>query len=217
MTRSLVLSGGPGHPASASAPALTQVLGPDTEFTDDVAGGLAALDPTRHDLLVVNALAFQMLDDRYDDEARQAHAFRLDAAGRGAIEEWIGAGQPLLALHTAVISFDDWPRWRSIVGAGWDWSRSWHPPIGTLTVDVSAPELPSFTVVDERYTDLVMADDIDVLATVDDVPVAWRRTEGVARIACSTLGHDERSLDDPSHRRLLRSMTTWLLEVPCPT
>lgn len=216
MTAALVLSGGPGHPASASTPALVDLLGAETEVFDDVDTGLSALDPARHELLVVNALAFQMLDDRYDDTARSDHAFRLGDDGRRATEGWLAAGRPLLALHTAVISFDDWPRWPAIIGGGWDWSRSSHPPIGPVEVHTHQLDVPDFTVVDERYTDLAMGDDVEVLATVDGIPVAWRRIEGDARVACCTLGHDERSLADPGHRALLRSMTGWLLEVPCP-
>ncbi len=56
-----------------------------------------------------------------------------------------------------------------------------------------------------------------MVATVDGEAVAWRRTEGAARIACSTLGHDARSLDHVGHRALLRSLATWLLEAGCPT
>ena len=215
--RTLVLGGGHGHPLSASAPALSELLGPDTCFVDDVDVGLARLDPSAYDLLVVNALAFTMRDARYDDADRADRAFHLDAAGRRRIDAWIADGRPVLGLHTGLICFDDWPRWRAILGGGWDWDRSWHPPIGPIRVVVDGPEPDEFRTVDERYTELSIVDDVEVLARVDGWPVAWRRVEGRARVACSALGHDLRSLDVPGHRRLLASMIAWLLEDPCPT
>lgn len=217
MTRSLVVSGGLGHPPTASEPVLVDLLGAGAEFTTDVDAGLAALDADEHDLLVVNALAFTMADDRYDAATRAAHAFRLADEGRSAIDRWVAAGRPVLAVHTAVICFDDWPRWGEILGGHWEWGRSWHPPLGPMRVVADVPEPDEFSTVDERYTDLALVDDVDVLARADGWPVAWRRFEGRARVACSALGHDLRSLDVPGHRRLLASMLTWLLEDPCPT
>lgn len=215
MTGVLALVGGPDHPVDATADALSTLLGPGTEFIDDVDEALRRLDPERHRLLVVNALAFEMSDERYDD-VRARDAFHLDDAGREAIERWIGAGRPLLALHTAVICFGEWPRWAEIVGGRWVWGRSWHPPIGSVTVDVAGSE-ERFTVVDERYTDLAVGGDVELLATSDDQPVAWRHVVGPARVACCTLGHDARSYAVAGHEHLLRSMLAWLLEVPCPT
>ena len=63
-----------------------------------------------------------------------ATAFSLSAAGRTAIDEWHAAGRPILALHTGVICFDDWPGWGELLGGRWDWNRSSHPPLGRVGV-----------------------------------------------------------------------------------
>lgn len=216
MTGALILAGGPGHPAEEATPALVDLLGGDATVTD-VATGLEVLDPELHDLLVVSALAFRMEDARYDAPTREAHAFHLDERGRSAIDAWVSGGRPVLAVHTAVICFDDWPRWGDILGGAWDWERSWHPPIGPVEVISHQAGIGTFSVVDERYSDLRMSEDVTVLAEADGQPVCWRRVEGSARIACSTLGHDRRSLDAPAHRRMLLQLVAWLREDRCRT
>ncbi len=211
----LALVGGPGHPGAVWDGPLRELLG-DVEVHDDVGFGLAELDPGRHDLLVVAALAFSMADARYDAvRAEQAH--HLGPAQVAALAGWLEAGRPVLALHAAVISFDDWPGWGAALGATWDWQRSWHPPVQPVRVVPRSPGTDPFTVVDERYSDLALAPGLDVVATADEHPVAWRRVHGRSRVAVCLLGHDHRSLAEPGHRALLSSLVSWLREDPCPT
>jgi type 1 glutamine amidotransferase len=44
--------------------------------------------------------------------------------------------------------------------------------------------------------------------------LGWSRHEGSARVAYCALGHDQRSLDDPAHQRLLGRIIEWLTEAP---
>lgn len=212
MSDVLLLTGGRGHPAEATASSLAQVfgdLGLGVDAADDVEVGLARLDPDRHGLLAVNALQFTMTDPRYD-EVRDAEAFTLSPAGRSSIEAWHARGGPVLALHTAVLCFDDWPTWAGLVGGRWDWSRSSHPPLGTVEVRVGSDE---FTVVDECYQDLDVDSAVEVVATsADGHPLAWFRDQGPGAVAVDLLGHDHRSLDNPGHRRLLRDLVERLRE-----
>ena len=194
----LLVSGGRGHPAAATVAALAPILGDDVDvFAIDK--GLAAVSERRHDLLVVNALAHTMHDERYSDADRSDWAFHLDSAGRAAIDGWLGAGRPLLALHTALVSFDDWPRWHHIVGGTWEWGRSWHDAPGRFTVVPTLPGLNPFDVVDECYTDLRVDDHVEVVATAGTTPIAWRHVVGGTRVAACTLGHDAASFATPGH------------------
>lgn len=204
--RALALCGGPGHPVEETAPTI-EALFERVEVHTDPERGLAALDGARHDVLVVSALAFTMGDARYD-AVRADQAFSLSASGRAAVEGWLGAGRPLLALHAAVISFDDWPRWGEILGARWVWGRSHHPPLGPVRVDT--PNGERFEVVDERYCDLEPVGERELLATSDGHPVAWRRREAHARVLVDLLGHDARSLAHPAHRSFLSEHLHWL-------
>lgn len=205
----LLLSGGRGHPAAATADALAPILGVDVDVVD-VHSGLAAINDRRHDLLVINALAHTMRDARYADADRAEWAFSLDDAGRAAIEAWITDGRPLLALHTALVSFDDWPGWHRIVGGTWEWGRSWHDAPGPFAVVPHLDGLAPFEVVDECYTDLRIDEDVEVVATAAAAPVAWRHVVGRARVAACTLGHNAASFATPGHAALLRALLTWL-------
>lgn len=211
-TALLLCGGGYSHPPDDSVPSLTDLfagLGRSLEVHDDVDAGLAALSPDRHDLLVVNALRFTMSDERYAD-LRAEHAFHLDDTGRDAITSWHAAGRPILALHTGIISFDDWPAWSDLLGARWEWGVSHHPPIGPLSVCVGDER---FEVVDECYQHLRHRPGNEVLATsADGHPLAWTRMSGSGLVAVDLLGHDARSLDHPGHRRLLTTLVQRLLE-----
>lgn len=204
--RALALCGGLGHPAAEALPTL-EFLFDGAEIHTEPEAGLSALDRSRHDVLVVSALAFTMADARYD-EVRAEHAFSLSDRGRSVVDAWIGDGGPLLALHTAAICFDDWPRWSEILGARWVWGRSHHPPLGPMSVEV--PGRASFEVVDERYSDLEPTGDRQVVATSDGHPVLWRRTVGRAPVVVDLLGHDARSLRHPDHRDLLVEQVAWI-------
>jgi type 1 glutamine amidotransferase len=207
----LLVSGGRGHPAASTAPVLAPILGDDVDIVD-LTQGLAELREPRHDLLVVNALAHTMHDARYSDADRAEWAFHLDDPSRNAIEKWLGHGRPLLALHTALVSFDDWPAWHGIVGGTWEWGRSWHDAPGRFTVVPCVAGLAPFEVEDECYSDLRIDDDVEVVARAGAAPVAWRHVVGAARVAACTLGHDATSFATPGHADLLRAMVAWLVD-----
>lgn len=118
------------------------------------------------------------------------------------------AGVRLLAVHSAAYAFRDDPRWATLLGGRWVPGVSGHPPIGAATIDVAAAdaaEPASFTVFDERYTDLEVAPDVTVVAShrleERTHPLAWTRAGG--RVAYSALGHDPRSHTSAGHRALL--------------
>jgi hypothetical protein len=135
------------------------------------------------------------------------------------MERWVASGGALLALHTALVSFDDWPGWGDLIGGAWDWDRSGHGPVGPVDVRCGGHdslEDAGFTVTDECYVDLDLRDDVVVAATMTQAggptqPACWVRRHGGGRVATSALGHDLRSLDDPEHRTLLSGLIAWLL------
>jgi type 1 glutamine amidotransferase len=220
--RALVVSGGWAHPTEQTTPPVVAALeaeGYDVAVTEDLAEGADALNGLDYDLLVVNALFFSMSDERYTPEIRAEWARPASQAWRDAVESHVAAGRPLLALHSAPICFDDWPRWGQIIGGAWNWERSMHPPPGRFTVDTVSDHpvvagLGSFEVTDERYSFLELVDDIDVHAVARDGDnthqIVWTRKEGDAPVAYSALGHDASTYETPANRVMLRRIIRHL-------
>jgi type 1 glutamine amidotransferase len=212
MRTAAVLVGGWAHPAEQTGPAIGSMLsslGIEPTLVDHPDGLPAAMSD--QDLLVIHGCFFRMLDARYTPEQRAEFAYTTTADVRRSIADWVGAGRPVLAMHTAVLCFDDWDEWPEIAGAGWDWAKSHHPPMSELQVslgdDARTAGLNDFAVVDERYSDLDLLPGSQVLATAtsDGVgqPAVWVHHAGSAPVVYDALGHDERSLGDPDHRALV--------------
>lgn len=223
MTRNLILTGGIGHSFADAAPALADLLaeaGIVSTVTDDIEGGLEALERGGFDLVTVYALRWRMLGSEKYAPHRDAWAFSLSPQGRERLTGFVTGGGGLLALHTALVCFDDWPGWKDLTGGVWCWGRSSHPPLGPVTVSpTESPHpitagLPDFTLTDEAYRDLDLAPDIVALATVVAAdggggPALWARTVGRGRAVADTVGHDRASLEQPTHRHILTRAALW--------
>ena len=221
MPRALVLSGGIFHDFPATSAIVADVLeehGLEPEVTEDLEGGLARLP--EFDLLAVNALRWRMVGEKYD-EYRAAHAYSPSPAAREAIRAHLRRGRPLLAVHTAVICFDDWPEWGDLLGAQWRWGQSGHPPYGPVHVDVCAGAGPiagglkSFDTPDEVYGFLDQRPGIRPLASSVHGgiahPLLWTWEALGGRVGVDLLGHAPESYAAPEARELLSRSVGWLL------
>jgi type 1 glutamine amidotransferase len=220
--RNLILSGGPGHPFADTTACVADILsasGVESDVTDDIEAGTAALGAGGYRLLTINALRWRMLADRYAPQ-RVEWAYSPSPEARRAIRAHLDRGGGLLALHTAPICFDDWPEWGDIVGAHWDWDTSRHPALGEMKVWIG-PEgheivdgLEPFGVVDEAYAFMALRPDVTPLLTtvVEDTehPLLWARTAGNGRVVYDALGHDHRAYEVPAQRTILQRAARWL-------
>jgi type 1 glutamine amidotransferase len=230
--RNLVISGGPLHDFAATTAALVDLAdaaGFASVVPDDPREALDLLghDPT-WELVTVNALLWQMPAERHAP-LREEWAFVLDDAHADALHEHVVRGGGLLACHTAPICFDGHPRWRSLLGASWDWARSHHPPPSRTAVRPTqagrhhpiTARLDDFEVVDEVYAGLDLEGDVVPLLTAEvdgsSQPVLWARTVGSGRVVVDLLGHDHRSLDAPGHVAALAAAIAWLVTDTEPT
>lgn len=219
--RNLILTGGILHPFEEAAPALAALLEPHgirSAITDDIEGGIQDLTKGEFDLLTVYALRWRMSDEKYASQ-RERWALSLSPEGRSAVANHVAGGGGLFGVHTAVICFDDWPEWRSILGGAWAWGQSGHPPHGTAAVRIEAPDdplvrgLPDFTLPDEVYGDLDIEPGVHPIASAraEDVwhPVLWKHHVGDGRVVFDGLGHDVDSINHPVHRRILARAALW--------
>lgn len=221
MPHALIASGGgryadPWHPFPDTSRAIADLLtegGWTVQVDEDVDGALTRLAGV--DLLVVNA------GDPW--RSVEGQRFALPAASEG-LTAALAAGTGVLAVHAAVSSLRDYPVWRHTIAGDWVPERSWHPEISEATIDVVDPDHPvtagieSFTLWDERYTDLDVDLDVQVLAVHEEGgrrhPLLWVRDLPTGRVAVSLLGHDERSFASAPHRRLLQQAAGWAARQP---
>lgn len=229
MIGNLVLSGGPGHAFDATSSALVALLdehGIASTIATEPAEAVAILREAEAGtgapvhLLTVNALRWRMDQDRYA-EHRAAHAVTLEPDDLAVIDRFVRRGGGLLALHTAVISFDADPVWHALCGASWRWDRSSHPPIGPVEIDVTdagriheiTHGIERFTVHDEAYGFLDEVDGLEPLLVSTHGgrahPLLWARPVGGGRVVTDLLGHDLASLGHPAHRTILARAAIW--------
>lgn len=217
--RAVVLSGGYAHPfaqTSAVVAGLAAEAGLAPEIHESLDEALTALPGAR--LLVVNALWWSMRQDEKYAPHRAAYARTLADGELAAMVQHVAAGGGLLALHTATICWDTQPGWGALMGGGWAWGRSHHPPLGPVAVSLTdagaaLSGASDFEVVDEAYHALDPAPDCRILAHATaggtPQPIAWTRAHGQGRVAVDALGHDVRSLQVPGHAMLLRALIAW--------
>lgn len=214
--RLILYSDGYNHPFARSSEALAQIargLGLSVSITADLADALTQLRAGR-DVLAINALRWSMTQfERYAAD-RPHWAGSLSSEHLAAMANHVERGGGLLAMHTAVICWDNQPGWLDLLGGGWNWDRSYHPPLGAITVQPSPAFAAPFETVDEVYHNLDPAADCEIVATADagegPQPVAWQRRRGSGRIVVDALGHDERSLGAAGHIAILEAMLNWL-------
>lgn len=227
--RIVLLSGGLTHDFPATTGCLVDLLEP-LGFAVEVHTGVDAVDtamlalPTA-DLLVVNALRWTMtgpgVPERYRAQAAAEGASPSPAA-RDAFASYLANGGGLLGMHTAALCFDDWPEWGAALGGAWVWGRSQHPPLGPA-VDIRVADrhelvegLSDFSLVDEVYGDLSLAEDVRALLDAPQpgsdgapTPLLWAREHGGGRVVYDALGHHPPSYAVPEHAEIVRRAALW--------
>lgn len=227
LLRHVLVTGGIYHDFAATAAAFAKVVEPMGVQTTIVFGADAALsnvDVSNCDLLTIDALLFTMTQHEKYAPLREQYAFELSARARESVERYVREGGSLLGLHTASICFDGWAQWARILGAGWVWGQSSHPPAGNVRVervidgdDIVADARP-FEVFDEVYRGLQVAPEAEPLlqarAESDDKlhPVMWRYRYGAGRVIYDALGHGPDSITEPTHLGILKRAVQWLIE-----
>ena len=232
MARAVIVSGGPTHDFPATSACLADLLaaeGLDAEIHADVEAAFAALPGAA--LLAVNALRWTMTapgtPDRYRARAG-TDGVSPSPAARAAFAAHLAAGGGILAMHAAVICFDDWPQWHQALGARWLWGRSSHPPLGpAVQVDVTpahplTQDVPDFTIIDEVYCDLDRAPSLTPLLTAvppapstpPAQPLLWAHEHAGGRVVYDALGHHPPSYEVPAHREILTRAIRWAATSP---
>jgi hypothetical protein len=198
----LVVSSGLVHPSPLARAALAAAVRAAGFAVETAAApdAFRRLDPARHAAAVVFF-----------------HRRAIEAADLDALAAYVGAGGGLLALHGAIASFKDEPRWAALLGAGF----GGHDRPTLLAVGPAADPgpfagVPGFMLKDELYRLRVTAPieaRLSALPAAGGSPaatVAWTRRHGRGRICCCTLGHAAAALRHPSLRRVVAAALAWV-------
>ena len=223
MPSNVILSGGHTHPFATSAPALAALLAEQridsvVEFDPEVA--ISTVAKTRPALLTVYALRWTMQQGDKYAPYKQRWGFSLSPEARAEVEAHLARGGGILALHTAIICFDDWAGWKDILAGRWEWGRSSHPPYGVVEVRPEAPDhplvagLPAFDLHDEAYGNLDLTPNVRPIMHVraktgDWQPALWTHAYRGGRVVVDTLGHDAGAFAHPVHRRIVARAALW--------
>jgi uncharacterized protein len=225
--RGLLLSGAgryddPWHRYRDTSPLIGAILGNagvEVEIDEDIDGRLADLRGV--DLLIVNAG-----DPTRNNDGAAAPAAGATRAAHDGLDAFVARGGALLGIHAAAASLVDYPAWTRTLGARWIPDVSTHPPFGLTQVTVTEgpveqqgfpiDDIGDFSLHDERYSFLALADDVAVLAGHDyhgrRHPLLLTHAVGSSRAVYDALGHDIRSYASQAHRALLVRAAKWLLE-----
>ncbi len=219
----VIYSDGYRHPFAESSAALASIaqgIGLRTTITANLSEALMLACGHRSSILAINALRWSMTQAERHAADRAEWSALLDDAEMAQIAGHVAGGGGLLALHTAVICWDNQPGWIDLLGGGWHWDHAFHPPLGAITAELTragaaiSTGQPRFTLTDEVYHNLDLANDCEILASADAghgaVPVIWRRMRGTGKVAVDTLGHDGASLHHPAHAAILTGLLEWL-------
>ena len=221
MSRNMILSGGVAHDYSTTSPILAEVLhesGIESEIHEDFTvledGSLSDFD-----MLTLNCVRWTC-DQR--PEWQEEWHFELSSRARRELLDFFAGGKGMLALHCATICFDDWPEYRKILGAWWDWGHSSHAPLQDHAMQVMPASHPitqgltDFVIMDELYTNPRTSEALQPLieSTWKETkhPILWARDYGPARVCYNAMGHGVEAFEHPVNRLLLQRGALWILD-----
>ncbi|MEP0842719.1 MAG: DUF1080 domain-containing protein [Phycisphaerae bacterium] len=150
---------------------------------------------------------------------------QMDETGRNNLVALLEKGKPLVALHHAIGSYQDWPEALAIRGGryvieprpGEQGSSFLHDQ--KFRVHVADPRHPitrfmkDFDIEDEAYKNLQVLPGLHALLTVEhprnDRLIAWTHRYGKSPVAYIQLGHDGKAFRNPHYRRLVAQAIRW--------
>ena len=226
----LVMSGG-RHPYEESTPILRDFLsaaGHHVTVSQDASVLANAAGMNAYDALLFNTRRENLPD--FGDLA-------LTEAEQDGMKAFIRSGKGFICLHIATCVPAAWPEYHEITGGGWMTGKSFHPPYGEFTVNVSAPDhsavcnLSNFKIHDELYMGLAFRDDNDVFITAEAAggtypwgperqpthmpggtfPLGWTRQYGDGKVFVLLLGHDGKSFTSPEFQQIVLNGVDWAI------
>jgi type 1 glutamine amidotransferase len=179
------------------------------------------------DHAVTNEDAFRRdLRGRYDVVVLYDMSATLSDGGKANLRAFAESGGGVVVLHHAIVSYQDWPWYRELVGGRYIEAAGGRPGSSYLhdqEIDVAIAARHPVTegvvlrrIHDETYKGMDIAPGNTVLLTTDhpasDRPLAWVSAYARARVVYVQLGHGAEAHRDPGFRRLVLNAMRWAAE-----
>lgn len=155
--------------------------------------------------------------ERYAAAVAFFHCKRMAATDIDALEAFVAAGGGLFAVHGALASFKNEPRWAALLGAAFDGHERPTLLAATPATDPGPfAGIPAFAVTDELYRIRPVGAIVTRFAAVPAgggtpaSPVLWTRSHGRGRVCCFTLGHAAAAVRNPSALEIITRALAWV-------
>jgi type 1 glutamine amidotransferase len=177
------------------------------------------------DHAISNEDAFERdLRGRYDVVVLYDMPASLSETGKANFRAFTESGGGVVALHHAIVSYQDWPWYRELIGGqyvdatpGRPGSTYLHDQDLNVRVVTRHPVTEHVTmsrIHDETYKGMAIASTNTVLLETDhatsDGPLAWVSAYAGARVVYIQLGHGPEAHRDPGYRRLVLNAIRWV-------
>jgi type 1 glutamine amidotransferase len=223
MAKNLILSGGVAHDYAKTSPMVQDILS-EKGIESDIVTKMDLVEDgslQQYDMLTLNCIRWTCSQPEVPEKWREEWTSYLSDSAKQNLLAFLNDGKGLLALHAATICFDDWPEFKEVLGAWWDWGHSGHSPFRehTFRVNTGAHKITEgindFETVDELYTDPRITDSVSPLIEGEWEgklhPMLWVREYGSARVCYNAFGHDHQAFENQTNRLLVQRCAAWVL------
>lgn len=141
---------------------------------------------------------------------------------QAAYQDLLNRGKPIVYLHHALISFQDWPEFRNVVGGYWKPGEGTYKHDVQFTVQIAEPSHPvteglsDFEILDETYGNFSVDSDVHVLLKADHPDsgpvIGWAKMYKNTPLVYIQLGHDGLAYGNPNYRKLVDQSIRWVVD-----
>ncbi len=141
---------------------------------------------------------------------------------QAAYQDLLNRGKPIVYLHHALISFQDWPEFRNVVGGYWKPGEGTYKHDVQFTVEIAEPSHPvteglsDFEILDETYGNFSVDSDVHILLKADHPDsgpvIGWAKMYKNTPLVYIQLGHDGLAYGNPNYRKLVDQSIRWVVD-----
>ena len=136
--------------------------------------------------------------------------------------EFVKSGKGFYSQHLASASFGEWEEFGKLCGRHWVMGTSGHGPRSNFPVKIAKQDHPitkgleDFKIFDELYAKLQGTGPIEVLVEAESdwsnqtEPMVFASKYGQGRSVHNALGHDYKSIENPSMKTLIVRSVEWV-------